>query len=465
MDTGSGGYQPEAGGGAEVLAALGGRVEQFATTLPQREQDALRALLKLAAAADPFSALAAQPPQAILSAREAAEYERLAVEPSPLTPGPRSLLIVILKATRLCNLRCTYCFSWREGPNQVMSFPVLARTIRDALRDPGVRAVEFVWHGGEVTLLPPSWYRKALWLQQQFRRPGQQIKNLVQTNGTRISDEWLEFLRRYRFSVGVSLDGPPEVHDRRRVDTAGRATSAQVREGITRLQAAGIPNTGVLMVVDDDICDIGAARVLDYLLEIGVRGVAMLNVHPDNTSSEDGVRGWYVTMSRFMTFMCDLFRLWWPRYTDRIAIRELSDVVSRVGGGPPETCVFAGDCFGQYLTVEPTGDVSACDKYTGDDEYRFGNVLSMNLADIQRMPRLTQIREANTAALARQRANCEWFAVCNGGCPHDRYTAERHLDGYGGLCCGYGPLIEEVTRTLRADGRPVWDGRSVVAVH
>ncbi len=213
---------------------------------------------------------------------EAALVERLAADPDPVT-GDSAVLTVIMKSTRLCNLRCTYCHSWRAGPNQTMTFPVLAHATRDALRDPAVRMVDFVWHGGEATLVPRSFYRKAVWLQERFRRPGQTVLNTVQTNGTRLTDEWLEFVREHDFSVGVSLDGPPEIHDARRVDVRGRPTSASVRQGLERLQAAGITRSGTLMVVDEEIRAVGAERVLDYLLEIGVRGVALLNVLPENT--------------------------------------------------------------------------------------------------------------------------------------------------------------------------------------
>ena len=97
-------------------------------------------------------------------------YERLRDEPDP-DAGGQAVLTVIMKATRLCNLRCTYCHSWRSGPNQKMTFDVLAHSIHGALRDPSVGYVDFVWHGGEVTVLPVEFYRKALWLQERFRRP------------------------------------------------------------------------------------------------------------------------------------------------------------------------------------------------------------------------------------------------------------------------------------------------------
>jgi uncharacterized protein len=331
-----------------------------------------------------------------------------------------------------------------------MTFGVLARTTRDALRDPSVRHVDFVWHGGEATLLPLSFYRKALWLQERFRRPGQVVVNTIQTNGTRLSDPWLAFLREHGIGVGVSIDGPPEVHDARRLDVAGRPTSARVREGIARLRAAGIDSWGALMVVDEAVIVAGPRRILEYLTEAGVSRIALLNVLPENTAAGEPPAGDYLPFPRFVEFLRELFEVWWQEYRDRVVIRELADLAGQLGGAPPHICVFAGDCFGTYLTVEPTGEVSACDKYIGDDEYRFSAGAGRGLVDAQLSARLKEVREENRRAVERMR-DCRWFGVCHGGCPHDRYTGERRLTGYSGQCCGLAPLLDDMAGTLLAN--------------
>src|ERR1700722_14762263 len=104
----------------------------------------------------------------------------------------RGRTILILKATRLCNLRCTYCNSWREGPGQIMELDVLARVIRDALLAPGIDALDIVWHGGEVTLLDPKYLQRALWVQERYRRPGIDVTHSIQTNATRLNLKWIQ---------------------------------------------------------------------------------------------------------------------------------------------------------------------------------------------------------------------------------------------------------------------------------
>jgi uncharacterized protein len=326
-----------------------------------------------------------------------------------------------------------------------------------------VTNVDFTWHGGEVTLLSPEYLRKALWLQEQFRRPGQRVSNAVQTNATNLTDEWIDLFRRYQVSAGVSLDGPPEVHDRRRVDRMGRATSTRVRDGLARLRAAGISH-GVLMVVDEDVIEVGAQRLLDYFVELDVRNVATLNVIPDNAPVGSPQTGAYLPWTRWIEFLRELFHLWWPRYAERVVLRELADLTGKVGGRGPQLCIFAGDCFGAYLTIEPNGDVAACDKYIDDPDYRFGNLLRAPLAEILRAPAVTGARATNNAAADGTR-DCPWFDVCRGACPHDRYLREQRTPGWDESCCGYAPLLEDIAARLPETGmQPVHPARGA-AVH
>lgn len=129
------------------------------------------------------------PAQALLSTEELHIFHTEQQQAVTAQPVAAKKLVVVLKATRLCNLRCTYCHSWAEGPNQTMRFDILVRTIRKILAIPNIKRFEFVWHGGEVTLLKPVFFQKLLWLQQQFKQPEQHITNSMQSNAVNISDE------------------------------------------------------------------------------------------------------------------------------------------------------------------------------------------------------------------------------------------------------------------------------------
>jgi uncharacterized protein len=220
------------------------------------------------------------------------------------------------------------------------------------------------------------------------------------------------------------------------------------------LQRAGITKSGALMVVDEEICAAGARRVLEYLVETGVGRVALLNVLPENTAPGAPLRGDYLPFPRFVDFLRELFHVWWPEYRNRISVRELADLTGQLTGGAPQICVFAGECFGAYLTVEPTGEVSACDKYIDDHTYRFGDVLTTGLTGARLSDELARVRRENALAVERMQ-DCRWFGVCHGGCPHDRYTAERRVPGYAGRCCGLAPLLEDMAASLAEEGLQV----------
>lgn len=433
----------------EPVASLAGHLERLAAGLSPGEREVMDLFLGFAHKNGALAALAAERPQDVLTPREVEVFERLRALPAPQGRGLRSPLAVILKGTRRCNLRCTYCRSWSDEPNQSMSFEVLARALRGTLAAPGIDRVELVWHGGETTLRPISFYRKALWLQQQFRRRGQTVTNTIQTNGTTLNDAWLAFLKRYDISVGVSLDGPPEIHDSRRLDVRGRPTSHLVRRGLELLRDHQVPH-GVLMVVDDAVVSLGAQRVLDYFLEIGVRHVALLNVGPEG-DPERSLPGDYLLFPRYVSFLCDLFLAWWPEHRERITFREIGDLVDKVQEKRGSYCVFGGNCMGGVLTVGPEGEVAICDKYQGNSGYDLGNVLHGEIADLPQAANLRKAYAETSSEMDLTRA-CPWFEICQGGCPHDRFVRSSRRIPFAEQCCGWSPLISLIAETLTARG-------------
>src|SRR5262249_35475040 len=162
-------------------------------------------------------------------------------------------------------------------PDQTMSFAVMARMVAAALRDPEHDSVEFIWHGGETTVLPIAFYEKAMLVQSRFRRPGQLVSNTLQTNGTRLTPEGARLLKANEFGVGVSLDGPPEVHDRSRRYASGRPSFDRVAAGIRLLRDHGV-EFGVIMVIDEEALALGPDRVFDFFLEHEVYDYSVLGV-------------------------------------------------------------------------------------------------------------------------------------------------------------------------------------------
>jgi uncharacterized protein len=449
--------QRKASPGIAEVDALGSNIERFRRDLTSDHSAALDAIVGAPNLA--LAALGAVPAHEMLTPENTLTLAALDARPPRSQRTLPRQLVLIMKATRYCNLRCTYCRSWSEEPNQAMSFEVLASATRDALTAAGVGDVKFVWHGGETTLRPIEFYERALWLQERYRKPGQMIANVIQTNGTRLTDDWLDFFQRYEFGVGVSLDGPPEIHDSRRRDVAGRGTSELVRGSIERLSERGI-RCGVLMVVDDDVIRAGAQRTLDYLLELRVRHVSLLNVTPEGVPTPASAEEPYLEYQTFVEYLREMFRLWYPAHVDDIAILEISDLRNMLEGRKRVSCVHGPNCVGSFFTIEPDGDIGHCDKYQQNADFCFGNILRTPLAEVTSSPRLQRAYGYTAAGLELCRS-CRWYAVCQGGCPYDRYVrVTRRSSPRDERCCGLAPLLDEMSATIaqHAGTEPLGEG-------
>jgi uncharacterized protein len=358
---------------------------------------------------------------------------------------------VLVKATRLCNLRCTYCHDWRTGRGQTMDFLVLARLTAAALRDPTHDSVRFTWHGGEPTLMPITFYQKALLLQSRFRRPGQIVTNSIQTNGTRLTPLWARFLRDNQFVVGLSIDGPPEVHDRYRRYASGRATFADVAEAIELLRHHRVP-FGVLVVVDEVGLELGPDRLFDFCTEMKIRQYGLNFAAPIN--QPDAPRGTsidhYIEPQRMIPFLKRLYQRWRQFGDPNLRIREIDALRSRIAAKSTYFCTVSGGCFGGFFGVEPDGEVTHCVDFVGDDRYVLGNILDRDFGAMRHSPQFEVLAAENNHALARMRS-CPNFAVCNGWCPRERYTSVRHNPIHRDECCGLSELIDYIRDQEKAD--------------
>lgn len=351
---------------------------------------------------------------------------------------------LIVKATRLCNLRCSYCYDWRAGAGNTMSFDTLARLLARTLTPSDHDVVGFDWHGGEPTLLPLTFFKKALHLQDRFRRPRQVVTNVIQTNATLITSEWARFFAENSFDVGISIDGPADVHDRYRLDRAGRPTLARTLDGLARLRDHGI-EPGIGVVVDRAGLEAGPAALFDFLVAHRARLVGLNFVMPEALAADVGAvdRRHYVDPDESAAFLIGLYDQWRSHGDPGIHIRELAALVDSLHGVRPGPCTLAGRCFGIVFRVEPNGDVYHCDYFGEDPRYRWGNITTDDFATLRRNVSL----RARTAAHAGERnkmRSCPEFSVCHGWCPHVRTTAREHHEGYRADCCGLRDLITHI---------------------
>jgi uncharacterized protein len=361
-------------------------------------------------------------------------------------------LSLIVKATRLCNLRCTYCHDWRAGPNQTMKFSVMARMIASALRDEEHDAVDFVWHGGEPTLLPFSFYEKAMLVQSRFRRSGQVVMNTIQTNGTRLTDSWARFLRDNQFFVGVSLDGPPEIHNRYRIYESGQPSFQDVSATLDRLREYGIPFS-VLMVIDEDALEVGAKRIFDFFVKMKMNNFGFLAATPVNSAKATPYTfaSHYVDPKRMTNFLIKMYDCWKQHGDPSIKIRELESILRHIQHDRSHSCTLEGNCFGHYYVVEPNGEVAHCELFQGDTRYTLGNILESDFKAFRDSTEMSALIEENQKELNMMQQQCPEFAVCRGWCPHERYLSIRHNPNHTNKCCGLFELIQHIRENM-----PMW---------
>ena len=374
--------------------------------------------------------------------------------------GERAQFQIFVKpAGPACNLACRYCYyrgkdAHDKEASSVMRDDVLEEYIKqhiDAAPGPEVR---FSWHGGEPTVLGLDYFRKIAALERKYRRPGRTIANGIQTNGTLLDDEWCRFLAMERFSVGISLDGPAEMHDQCRVTKAGMASHERAMRGYGLLQRYEIPC--------DILCVVHAGNVrrplevYRFFREIGARYLGFLPlVEPDGKGG--GVSGLTAPAEAFGDFLCAIFDEWLGNDIGRIKVQIFEEAAATALGREHALCIFRKTC-GDIPVVEHNGDFFSCDHFV-DAEHCLGNIRETPLSELLYSSRQREFGQAKLDQLPGHCRRCEVLAMCNGGCPKHRFL--RTPDGEGGqnyLCAGYkrffahcGPFFAQVKALSRME--------------
>jgi uncharacterized protein len=355
-------------------------------------------------------------------------------------------LMLIVKVTRRCTLRCAYCNDWRSNRKEVMSFPVMARMIALALAEH--EHVRFIWHGGEPTLLPISFYEKALLVQARLRRPEQKIRNSFQTNATKLTPAWARFFRANNIQVGISIDGPAHLHNSHRSYRSGKGSYDHVIRGLNLLKEHEVQFSG-LVVVDERTLEFGAQKLLDFLVGEGIRSFGLLPAKPRNVpAAKRGTTTWhYIEPARINAFLMNLYDAWLSRGDPNVKIRELEALKAQIKGLSARSCTLSGECWGHYYMIEPDGSVAGCDVFSGDPRYTLGNITNTSFMEIANSAGLLQLKKEHHDATEAMRG-CPEFPVCKGWCPHERYVSVRHNKLHRDNCCGLRDLITHIRNRM-----------------
>ncbi|MBW2637341.1 MAG: anaerobic sulfatase maturase [Deltaproteobacteria bacterium] len=372
----------------------------------------------------------------------------------------------------LCNLDCVYCFysykKNREDPsyNWMMDRETLEIFVRDYIRSqPPGYPVQFVWQGGEPALLGLDFYEEAVELQKKYGGPRQRITNAFQTNATLIDEKWASFFGENKFLLGVSIDGPKEIHDHYRVDHEGNGSFDRVMKGLENLKRYDVDCNALVSITDissEDplaIYDFLRAhfefiKFIPVLANRNFRERAPLLRDGGNPGAEkaehysEPATDWSVTPQGFGTFLTTIFDKWVKNDVGKVFVQLFDYTLANWLGYPVPLCILNRTC-GKALVMEHNGDIFSCDHFVFP-EFRLGNIKETPLAELARGPAQTSFGRDKWERLPGACRNCEHLRLCFGGCPKNRFSSTA--GGEGGLnylCEGYRAFFGHTGKAMK----------------
>ena len=365
----------------------------------------------------------------------------------------------------ICNLACRYCYYldkarlYPDDRAPRMTDAVLEEYIVQHIAASSGPQVVFSWHGGEPTLLGVDFYRKAVDLQLKHKPAGWVVRNGMQTNGVSIDEAWGQFLAAERFHVGLSLDGPAELHDAYRVNKGGQPTHHLAMRGYELLRGRGVPLDVLCAVHSVNVTN--PLAVYRFFRRIGARYVGFLPVVEPAPETDSGVSEHTPSAADFGTFLCKIFDEWIARDVDRIGVQYFEEAARPAAGLDHSLCIFRQTC-GQIPTVEHNGDFYSCDHYV-DAAHRIGNIRETPLGEMLDSPAQRAFGDAKRDALPRYCRGCDVLAMCHGHCPKYRFIhAPDGEPGLNYLCAGLKRFFMHSREPL---ARLVANGREQATTH
>ena len=367
-------------------------------------------------------------------------------------PFAKPLYVMLKPAGAHCNLACKYCYYLEKNKlyptaqRHLMSDEMLEQFTREYIEAQTMNQVLFTWHGGEPLLRSLDFYRKALSLQQKYAG-GRRIDNVIQTNGTLLTDEWCEFFAQNHWLVGISIDGPQPDHDHYRLTAAGKPSWKKVMQGIKLLKKHGVEWNAMAVVNAYN-----ANHPLEFYRFFKENGCQFLQFTPiveRLTRHEDGrslasladkdeisQSKASVAPERWGYFLCAIFDEWVRKDVGKIFVEIFDCTLANWMGISPGICAYSKEC-GHAGVMEHNGDVYSCDHFVFP-EYKLGNIRDLSLIDMLYGEQQQEFSRLKHSSLPRQCKECDMEFACHGECPKNRFMKDKYGDsGLNYLCPGY----------------------------
>lgn len=367
-------------------------------------------------------------------------------------PFAKPLYVMLKPAGAHCNLACKYCYYLEKNKlyptaqRHLMSDEMLEQFTREYIEAQTMNQVLFTWHGGEPLLRSIDFYRKALSLQQKYAG-GRHIDNVIQTNGTLLTDEWCEFFAQNHWLVGISIDGPQPDHDHYRLTAAGKPSWKKVMQGIKLLKKHGVEWNAMAVVNAYN-----ANHPLEFYRFFKENGCQFLQFTPiveRLTRHEDGrtlasladkdeisLSETSVAPEQWGYFLCAIFDEWVRKDVGKIFVEIFDCTLANWMGISPGICAYSKEC-GHAGVMEHNGDVYSCDHFVFP-EYKLGNIRDHSLIDMLYGEQQQEFSRLKHSSHPRQCKECDMEFACHGECPKNRFMKDKYGDsGLNYLCPGY----------------------------
>lgn len=352
------------------------------------------------------------------------------------------MITPIIKVQSTCNLNCRYCYYL--GPRGMqkkerMSRSTLEHTIREVLLANKNRA-RFFWHGGEPLLAGIDFYQHVIELQKKYKCNGQKIINSIQTNGTLIDPEWVTFFKENNFQIGISLDGPEDIHNENRIYHSGRGSFLEIQTGIELLKKAKV-NFGILAVVTKSSLR-HTERIYRYFADNALWNIDFL----PHTEIDPETGQWIIgsiTAEEFTQFLLTVLEIWFQEDNNRLHIRSLENLITGLVGGRPNICKFARTCH-RFVMVQPNGDIYADDNFGVNPDFHFGNLCEQSLEMILQTQRYRDFTKS-VSDIKPECIECQWYSICGGGCSYRRYMKKNDFYDEAYFCNTWKTLLAKLS--------------------
>ncbi len=354
---------------------------------------------------------------------------------------------VLIKTSDSCNLACSYCYATTRtakiSQDNFLSLDTTKRIFQETTNFFGnVKNINYIWHGGEPLLLGLDYFKNIVERQRYYKETGFKLTNSIQTNGILIDENWAKFFYDSDFSVGVSIDGLPDLHNKVRKFPNHENSYYRVLEGIKCLKSENVKLGGLCVITNQSV--LFSKEILENFVNLGIKKIDFLPfVDFDNNDQTTSLS---LAPKELYDFLGSAFDYWFKLDDPDFEIRIFENIILGLLGEKISLCSFNGNC-NQFISINANGDVYHCDFFVGNNSFCFGNIMNDSLGFILTGARYIEYQEIVTH-LPKMCGHCKWKKICNGGCTYHRWIRNKNFSDKYYFCESRKLLFDHIQSTI-----------------